>query len=71
VSLEHLERIEAGIHGLVESQRAVLDILNKLLEEMQRPPSGELREALVKIFDALYHLPDAVANTVIEKQSSW
>jgi hypothetical protein len=68
---EQLNRIEAGIHGLVESQRAVLDILNKLLEEMQRPPSGELREALENIFNALNHLPDAVANAVIEKQSSW
>jgi len=68
---QQLDRIEMALHGIVESQRVTMEVLEKMLVEMQRPPSREVFMALERIFLALESLPKATAAEVIEQQGRW
>jgi len=66
-----LDSIEMALHGIVEGQRVTMEILSKILFEMQRPPSREVFMALERIFLALEGMPKAVAAEVISEQGRW
>jgi hypothetical protein len=66
-----LDRIEMALHGIVENQRVTMEVLDKILVEMQRPPSREVFMALERIFLALEAMPKAVAAEVISEQGRW
>ena len=66
-----LDRIEMALHGIIESQRVTMELLGKMLTEMQRPPSREVFMALERIFMALEGLPKAIATEVLHEQAQW